>query len=68
MTYIFNYVLILIIVVILLSIIEIIFGIMIYRKYEKDKIDEKDINENTSISGTKLNDINNDNNSIMASS
>ena len=62
MTYIFNYVLILIIVVILLSIIEIIFGIMIYRKYEKD------INENTSISGTKLNDINNDNNSIMASS
>ena len=68
MTYIFNYVLILIIVVILLSIIEIIFGIMIYRKYEKDKIDEKDINENTSISGTKLNDINNDNNNIMASS
>lgn len=68
MTYVFSYIIVLIIAIILLSLIEIIFGILLYIKYERNKTDEKEI---ASIPETALNDINNDNNgnnNIVASS
>ena len=64
LAYTFAYFIELIIVIILISIIEIIFGIILDIKYEKAITDEK---EKTSISETALNEINNDNNNIMPS-
>lgn len=68
LTYVFSYIIELIIAIILMSIIEIIFGVILYIKYERNKTDEKEI---ASMPETALNDINNDNNAnnnIVASS